>query len=74
MLRNTFGVLLILIGLVGWIAPIVPGLPLMIVGIGLIQHPWKTSTHEWLKERSKWYRWVALKGLNIQRKLRKSQA
>ena len=70
MLRNLAGVLLVLLGIIGLFLPFLQGVLLIVLGLSLIEHPWKHRLHHWLEARSGWYRAIALRYLRFKRKLR----
>jgi len=70
-LRNVAGVLLIVLGVISGFLPILQGWVFIVLGLGLIQHPFKHRLHGWLSRRSKAYRAVAIQYLRATRTLRR---
>jgi hypothetical protein len=55
-IRNVLGGILILIGLIGWILPVLPGYPFLIPGLLLLDLPQKRAMlrriqHSWMMQR-----------------------
>ena len=65
-LRNIAGFVLVLLGVVGLVAP-GPGILFIVLGLALIDVPIKHRSHVWLGKRSRAYRWIALKHHRIKR-------
>lgn len=57
-LRNGFGVLLLLLGIVGLVLPFLQGVLMIVAGLALIDVPQKRRAHEWLL-RWRWYQALA---------------
>ena len=69
--RNVAGMLLILLGVISGFLPILQGWVFIVLGLGLIDHPFKHRVHEWLSRRSQAYRTVATQYLLAKQSLRK---
>jgi uncharacterized membrane protein YbaN (DUF454 family) len=52
-LKVTGGFAMLLVGVVGWILPVLPGWPFAIAGLVVLgrEFRWARSTLEWLKKR-----------------------
>ena len=66
-LRNIAGFALVLLGVVGLVAPVLQGILFIVLGLALIDLPIKHRSHVWLATRSRTYRWIALKHHRIKR-------
>ena len=66
-LRNTGGLLLVLLGIVGLFLPFLQGILFIVLGLALIDVPQKHRLHRWLQARSRAYRWLALKHHAVKR-------
>lgn len=53
-LRKACGVGLIALGVPGLVLPILPGIPMILAGLIMLEvdHPWVHATRDWLAERS----------------------
>ena len=66
-LRNIAGFALVLLGVVGLVAPVLQGILFIVLGLALIDLPIKHRIHHWLKSRSRTYRWIALNHHRVKR-------
>ncbi len=66
-LRNIAGFALVLLGVVGLVAPVLQGILFIVLGLALIDLPIKHRSHVWLAMRLGSYRWIALKHHRIKR-------
>lgn len=56
--RNVFGVVLLLLGIVGLVLPFLQGVLMIVAGLALIDVPQKQRAHAWLL-RFRWYQAIA---------------
>lgn len=56
LLKNIVGLFLILVGIVFGFLPILQGWVFIILGLSMIEHPWKHAAHQWLARESRFYR------------------
>ena len=69
-LRNSAGILLIILGIIAGPIPIVQGWVFVVLGISVIEHPWKHRLHAWLAQRFQLYRRVSLAYFRVRRKFK----
>ncbi len=68
--RNAGGVLLLLLGVVGLFLPILQGVVMIVLGLGLVDIEAKHTLHRWLRRRWRCYRSIALRHQRVRRYLR----
>lgn len=73
-LRNSCGVALVLLGIVGLFLPILQGVLFLVLGIGMIDHPLKHRLHVWAAGRSRLYRRVSLAYFRMRRRIANRKA
>ncbi len=60
LVRSVGGVLLLVVGLLGLVFPVIPGIPLLLAGVAVLgrDHPLVRPALNWLgRLREKWRRW-----------------
>lgn len=73
LVRNTCGIVLVLLGVIGLFVPVMQGLLFLVLGLALIDLPVKHRAHEALKARFRAYRWVAMRHHAFKRSLRRTR-